>query len=900
VKGLDEALHTHLVRRALPRAFRLANRGVDGLHTRMIGRDVELQTLQDAFGRVAAPGAGLQRMLVVGEAGVGKSRLLHEFAGWAASRPERFAVFQARATPASQRQPYGLLRDLFARRVQILDNDSMAQARRKFEDAMTPLFVDDGDLPQALAQVHPLGQLIGLDFSASPHLRHILDDGRQIRDRGFHAAARALRRQCERELVPVIVQLDDLHWADDDSLEFLDLLARIDPDLPILVLGLTRPSLFERRPADAALPRIALQPLDETASRALVHELLKKLPAVPDALRELLAGSAQGNPFYMEELLKMLIDQGAVEIGEPWSLNADRLHDLKIPPTLTGVLQARLDGLHPAERHALQLASVIGQYFWDAALAFLDLRAVEQLPALGRHDMVRPQDRDEQVQAYAFWHQVLHQVTYDTVLKRDKRAAHAKAAQWLAEHSGARAHSLQARAAEHFDLAGDSASAAEYHARAAAYFSARNASASVLGSCARGLQLARSTDSALRWRLLITRERTLALLARRDEQLRDIEALQSIADAMPQGPDGDRYRAVVACRRSTFAQSVQDLDTFEREARRAQALAQAAGSERDELVATCLLSRALAERFDVSGATALAESGLARAAARGWPDIQARLLSTLSGCAIQQGRHFARLQHDLQVLSYSRLAGDRVFEANVLRSLGAGYIKLGAFDQARRHLEAVIPVCRSLGDRDTEGRALNMLCDLDLVDGHPTRALALEQEAVHILQALGSRLPLAYGLVNLGRAEQALGRWAEARSSLERGEAMAREIAAWDFVLRALHAQAELAWAEGDGARAAAAAMRLFIQAGGGAALPDAEVLAGMQEPAYCLTLHQIWGKTGDPRAEAALVEGHRAMVRQADMITDADLRCGYLTHIAAHRTLAALWSARADQQTPT
>ena len=107
-------------------------------------------------------------------------------------------------------------------------------------------------------------------------------------------------------------------------------------------------------------------------SRLLASELLKKLPEVPAALRELVTGGAEGNPFYMEELVKMLIDQGAIETGEIWKVNAERLLLTQVPPTLTGVLQARLDGLPPPERLTLQQASVIGPVFWDRALIALD------------------------------------------------------------------------------------------------------------------------------------------------------------------------------------------------------------------------------------------------------------------------------------------------------------------------------------------------------------------------------------------------------------------------------------------------------------------------------------------------------------------------------------------------
>ena len=164
--------------------------------------------------------------------------------------------------------------------------------------------------------------------------------------------------------MPVVLELEDLHWADNESLDFLAYLAEIDRDVPLLILACCRPTLFERRAswyAERVHRRIDLQPLGKDMSRLLVSELLKKLPEVPVALRELVTGGAEGNPFYMEELVRMLIDQGAIEAGEEaWKVNAERLLLTKVPTTLTGVLQARLDGLPAPERLTLQQASVIG------------------------------------------------------------------------------------------------------------------------------------------------------------------------------------------------------------------------------------------------------------------------------------------------------------------------------------------------------------------------------------------------------------------------------------------------------------------------------------------------------------------------------------------------------------
>src|SRR4030095_9101333 len=198
----------------------------------------------------------------------------------------------------------------------------------------------------------------------------------------------------------------------------------------------------------------------------------------------------------------------------------------------------------------------------------------EQLPSLRRRELIVLEDAQDSVGEYTFRHQILHQVTYDTVLKRDKRSGHARTAQWLAQHAGARGQGLLATAAEHFEKAGDITNAAGFYAGAAAYHGATFANEQALDCTARALALASPDDSALRWRLLATRERTLELLARRDLQLQDIEAMLALAQALPVGAEGDARRAEAAWRRCDIADRMGEWPRAEREARTALELAE--------------------------------------------------------------------------------------------------------------------------------------------------------------------------------------------------------------------------------------------------------------------------------------------------------------------------------------
>jgi class 3 adenylate cyclase/tetratricopeptide (TPR) repeat protein len=419
VKGVEQPLHSYLVDRAKPRAFRVASRGIEGVHTQMIGREVELEVVRSTFTATRVDRRS-RALTIVGEAGVGKSRLLAEFQQ--SLDLDSCWLLMGRAHPRSALYPYGVLRDMLMGQVQLGEDDSGEVARQKLVARLRPLFVQEGEGP-----IHLLGHLIGLDFSASPHVQDLLADERKFKDRAFDACLLCLRRL--GDIRPVVVVLDDLHWADAETLDFIHRLLSSNSDTPLLGLIMTRPALFEQHAdwieRDIAHARLDLKPLDNTYSSQLAEVLLQRVDDIPAKLRSVLTSNAEGNPFYMEELVKMLIDDGVIEVeAEEWRVQPDKLRQLRVPTTLTGVLQARLDALVLRERTALQQASLVGHVFWDQALAAIDPAALEVIPTLLRKQLVVRRDSQTSDGEYAFHHHLLHQVTYDGVLKEPRQQGH--------------------------------------------------------------------------------------------------------------------------------------------------------------------------------------------------------------------------------------------------------------------------------------------------------------------------------------------------------------------------------------------------------------------------------------------------------------------------------------------
>jgi class 3 adenylate cyclase len=482
VKGKAEPVQTYLVQRAKPRSFRMATRGVEGIETRMVGRDHELGMLREAYAD-AVESAETRVVTVIGEAGVGKSRLLYEFDNWIELRPEAVTYFKGRGTANTQNVPFSLFRDLFAFRFDILDSDSVATAFEKFKSGMAGYVEPD--------QAAIAGHWLGFDFMASEAVQRLLGAT------GFAETARAHLVRYFRGVLtedPAVVLLEDLHWADDSSLDMVLHLAAALPAAPLLVVAVARPVFLERRPGwgegEIAFQRVSLKPLSRRACRALVHEILQRVDDVPDSLRDLIVDATEGNPYFVEELVKMLIEQGVIERVtsyelritseeardsslvtqhsslDIWRVRTDRLEGLKVPPTLTGLLQARLDGLPRPEREALQRASVVGRLFWDDAVAELletGRETVEPtLEDVRRRELIFRREHSAFAHAgeYIFKHALLCDVAYETVLLKYRAEFHGKIARWLEENAGERSNEYLSLMAEHYAQAGDGLKAA--------------------------------------------------------------------------------------------------------------------------------------------------------------------------------------------------------------------------------------------------------------------------------------------------------------------------------------------------------------------------------------------------------------------------------------------------------
>jgi len=733
VKGKSEPIQVYLVRGVKPRAFRVTTRGIEGLETRTIGREAELRQMQAAS---EAMRAGKTHLIsIIAEAGTGKSRLLYEYTNWLDVQPFSSFLFKGRATQEMAQLPYALIRDVFAFRFDIKDSDRAAVAREKLEAGLLG-FAGPAD---AEVRAHFIGHLIGFDFSDSPHLQGVLGDARQIRDRAFHYICRFFDDVTRGR--PTVLLLEDIHWADAGSLDLIEHLLRERPALPLLIVALARPTLFEQRPrwgeGPAAHLRIDLQPLSEQITRQLVAEILRKLPQIPPALETLIVQRAEGSPYFVEELIKMLIEEGVIQTGEEqWSVSLDRLATTRVPATLTGVVQARLDGLPPAERDTLQQASVVGRVFWSRVVERLhrpDTAQTEEpaiiqnrLKALSSKELIFPHDASAFAGSpeYIFRHAILHAVTYESVLKRLRRVYHAQVAEALIEVSGERAGEYAGRIGEHFERAEAPAQAAEWYWRAG-----RKAQETYLPEAAanyyqKAVQFLQASGLQPAWRFDL------------------YESLGDVLDNLARyGEAGETYSAM-------------------------RAEAEAAGEMVAQSRAWIGLAKTQGNQGDHRSALESAAQAEALAQAGGSPRALTRALFQKGRTLFRLGQAEAALALGEQLNALTEALGDRPQLASNFILFGAIQYMLGRYDAAARSFEEARQTFQELGDRR---RLMDVSSNLGVIAharGDYEAAFRYTSEALEIAREIGERDGELVFASNLGAARVGLGECSAAEAEL--------------------------------------------------------------------------------------------------------------------------------------
>jgi len=423
--------------------------------TPLVGRHVESERLLALFDQVVSE----QRphlVTVIGQAGVGKSRLLRELTLNVGGR-ERPPAIRLGSCPAyGAGLAYWALGEIVRGTFEIVDTDDASTAWRKLRDGIELLVAgtESEESPERLATA--LGRPLGIEPPTNGAGDSELEDPQQMRERLF-SAVRALVEAASRH-EPLIFAVEDIHWADEGMLDLIEYLARWGRGQALLIC-LARDELLDRRPGWGGgrlnATTLTLDPLGQDHAHELVTALLGEAGASEDLTGQV-ANRSGGNPLFAEEMVNRILEEGPAQAAA-------------LPETVHSVLAARLDSLPRSERSVLQRAAVVGQTFWEGSVADrdepnLDLRGT--LESLRSKDLVVPTagSRLAGEREYAFKHVLIRDVAYSTLPKAVRARQHADVGAFISERAADRSEGVIAMVAEHYSRAASLGSAADLEA----------------------------------------------------------------------------------------------------------------------------------------------------------------------------------------------------------------------------------------------------------------------------------------------------------------------------------------------------------------------------------------------------------------------------------------------------
>ena len=705
VKGRREAVSARHVMGV--RAKRGRARGFADRRTPLISRDRELALLRERWQRVQQ--GGFELCLITGPAGIGKSRLIEELVISEGLTEDQVA--EGRSYPYSSSTPWEpvaeLIRNVHSLPLDLAPRDAAARVAAGG---------DDGWPPQLEAG---LTVALGSPISEVRELQGFVPSERQEWIR--RAVIRSLRAD---QATPKLLVLEDLHWADLTTLEALSRLPSDPPSGPALLLLVARPPLPDEKTLaklfEAVADRIDLAPLTADQSRQLMEALLGQ-HALPGDFLSAVTQRAEGNPLFVEEILKSLLDGSAIkQVDGVWKAAGD-LENLEIPDTIESVLSTRIDGLDTTTKSVLQYAAIVGRRFWSGVLAdALAGRPVDrELERLLEGAFVRslPVSTVTGDTEYLFEHLLLQEVAYEGILRRYRAKLHTTVAGWLEARLGPQASEYAEWIAFHYERSDQPERALPFLERAAARARERGSLPDAESLVQRAL--AKATTPQSRARLLMMTE-----------------------DIAAEAGDVETRRAA--------------LEELER-------LASEQADER--LTAEAEYRRALYQfqTGDLSNARANGEQALQRFERLADASMQADVLRLLGKISQSRGDPREALKYYRSSLPLERQAGDRYGQAEVFDQLGLVHIDLDDFTTALDYFEAAREICGELSQRPAEARvighyamALLWLGRYDEAESSARGALDLAERSGSLQAEAGAKLTLVAVLAAREKTDDAM------------------------------------------------------------------------------------------------------------------------------------------------
>ncbi len=478
LRGKTEKVPVYLVQEKLDQPSRVRYKDVGGLQTVMVAREEAWNQLMAVY-QESHTGFKPSLAVVTGDIGLGKSRLLMEFTSHLESVEKQLTLLSVRSLAQAEKSPFFIWSILWKDRFGLTDDLSPDLAREKFLRGVLKLWGNRLGSVSAVEAAHMIGDLIGIPWPNSPFIARYEEAPVLRVQRAFEMTRELLSRIAETG--PTILLIDDLQWVDKGSLDLLAYLMEPAPrPLPLFILGAGRPELFRKNVRLANLARlIQLKPIAFTLP--LVRKAYPVLASAPESLVSQLAERSDGNPYYLEEMVKTMVNRNQHETDSS-TMEPEWPNKLEPSGNLQTIIQSRLDALPREARDVAILASVVGRVFWEGAIlvaarqpsgtGLLNLPAgvLERVLQNGLRHLVRAEMAFPRAgsiftgeREYIFKHSLVREVAYSLLPEKYRKSYHFAVANWLSQRAGP---DFQVMVADHFEHAGDRGKAIRHYEQA--------------------------------------------------------------------------------------------------------------------------------------------------------------------------------------------------------------------------------------------------------------------------------------------------------------------------------------------------------------------------------------------------------------------------------------------------
>ena len=730
-------------------------RGIEGLSAPLVGRDGEMDTLRRITSELRE-GRG-QIAFVIGEPGLGKSRLINELqTEWHRTGSGQAPWIESRGISFDTSRPYGQFQQRLQQLFGVREDDTQEVVLEKLSRSPEGYPQDLHILAKRAAEI-----LMAISSeSEGPRF-----EGEAVKHELFDAVTSIWRRLASHS--PTVLVFDDMHWVDPASAELLRHLFQLTDEVPILFLCAMRPERQSpawqvKQLAETDYPHryteLALSPLSRDDSDSLVSSLFA-ISDLPPRLRQMILEKTDGNPFFVEEVVRTLIDSGAVvrdKSGEHWQAVTE-IDDIDIPENLQALITSHFDRLEGEVRSTLQLASVIGRSFYYKVLKLVSDTASQlegQLSTLQRVELIREASRVPELE-YMFRHELTRDAAYNSILRRRCRQFHLRVGEAIEKLFTDRVEEQSSRLAHHFDEGRDFEKALKYYTLAADAAARLYANVEANTLYARAIELARqmSTPTHQLIHLYTQNGTTLRLLGKHDEAIANYEELEALARER-----GDKALEVAALlpQATVFSTYTSRFDPVKGEAVSKQTLALARELDDKQAEAKALWNLMLVKTFsggDPVAAIQYGEQSLALARDHNLREQLAYTLSDISRVYFHSGRKTDAWSALEESRGLWRDLGNMPMLADNLQSSANFYFVGGEYDQSVDVAEEAIRVSRSA--RNTWGEAASLLAaapgllergEVSKSVGYLEEALSLsDKEGVAVVAVIRPILAWTYG-----------------------------------------------------------------------------------------------------------------------------------------------------------